>query len=74
MGAPRDPTHAAVSGPRCRRLTGTANWQAIRTGVLSLANRNASIINMSLGVSGNTLHPDWRRVFFDPAVYNVTRD
>ena len=54
--------------------TGTANWQAIRTGVLSLANRNASIINMSLGVSGNTLHPDWRRVFFDPAVYNVTRD
>ena len=53
---------------------GTANWQAIRTGVLSLANRGASIINMSLGVSGNTLHPDWRRVFFDPAVYNVTRD
>ena len=32
--------------------TGTASWSAIRTGVLSLAERNASIINMSLGVSG----------------------
>ena len=49
--------------------TGTASWSAIRTGVLSLAERNASIINMSLGISGYTLHPDWRKIFFDPAVW-----
>ena len=54
--------------------SGTANWRAVRTGVLSLAERGASIINMSLGVSGHTLSPDWRKIFFDPAVYMATRD
>ena len=53
--------------------TGTASWAAIRQGVLSLASRNASVINMSLGVPGYTLHPDWRKIFFDPAVFDATR-
>jgi hypothetical protein len=52
--------------------TNTASWTAIREGILSLASRNASVINMSLGVPGYTLHPDWRSIFFDPAVYNAT--
>ena len=53
--------------------TGTASWTAIREGVLSLAGRNASVINMSLGVPGYTLSPDWRKIFFDPAVFDATR-
>jgi subtilisin family serine protease len=54
--------------------TGTASWAAVRQGVLSLAARNASVINMSLGVPGYTLNPDWRKIFFDPAVYDATRN
>ena len=53
--------------------TGTASWRAIRTGVLSLAERGSSVINMSLGVSGHTLHPDWRKIFFDPTVHAATQ-
>lgn len=53
--------------------TGTASWAAIRDGVLSLASRNASVINMSLGVPGYTLHPDWRKIFFDLSVFNATQ-
>lgn len=53
--------------------TGTASWSAIHQGVLSLASRNASVINMSLGVPGYTLHPDWRKIFFDGPVFEATR-
>ena len=53
--------------------TNTASWQAIRDGVLSLSSRGASIINMSLGVAGYTLAPDWRKIFFDPNVFNATQ-
>lgn len=52
--------------------TGTASWTAIKEGVLSLAGRGASVINMSLGVPGYTLHPDWRKIFFDSAVFETT--
>ena len=53
---------------------GSANWRAIRAGVLSLAEHGASIINMSLGVSGQTLSADWRKIFFDPQVHTATRN
>ena len=53
--------------------TNTASWTAIREGILTLSSRNASVINMSLGVPGYTLHPDWRKIFFDGAVFDATR-
>lgn len=53
--------------------SGTANWDDIRKGVLSLATNGASIINMSLGVPGYALHPDWNRVFNDSQVSLATR-
>ena len=46
--------------------SGTASWQAIRTGILSLADRDASIINMSLGVAGHTLHQQWHQDLLRP--------
>jgi len=54
--------------------TNSASWSAVRAGILSLSERGASIINMSLGVPGYTLSPDWRKVFFDPAIYAATQN
>lgn len=47
--------------------TGSASWDDIRAGIVSLKSANASVINMSLGVSGWTLHPEWNNVFNDVA-------
>lgn len=60
--------------------TNTASFKAVKEGIIALGNRGASVINMSLGVSGYTLHPDWRKlfsdrdvsVFSDPAVVDAT--
>jgi hypothetical protein len=54
--------------------TETASWSAVKDGILALASRNASVINMSLGVPGYTLHPDWKQVFSDSSVDNATDD
>ena len=44
----------------------TASWDDVTNGIQELAFRSsASIINMSLGVNGYTLHPDWRNVFYN---------
>ncbi|UVO49494.1 S8 family serine peptidase [Sphingomonas sp. SUN019] len=53
--------------------SGTANWDDVRNGVLMLAQNNASIINMSLGVPGSTLNQGWNDVFADPAVAAATK-
>ena len=52
--------------------TNSAGWADVRTGILALAERNASVINMSLGVSGYTLHPEWGDIFFDAEVASAT--
>jgi hypothetical protein len=54
--------------------TNTASWEAVHEGILALADHNASVINMSLGVPGYTLHQDWRDVFSDPQVAAATKD
>jgi hypothetical protein len=54
--------------------TETAGWSDIKDGILMLGRRGASIINMSLGVPGWTLHPDWNSVLADPAVALSTRN
>jgi Subtilase family len=42
---------------------GSANWNDVRSGIIGLKSRGASIINMSLGIPGTTLSASWREVF-----------
>ncbi len=51
--------------------TGSASWDDIRDGIVSLKSVNASVINMSLGVPGWTLHPEWNNVFNDNNVKEI---
>jgi hypothetical protein len=52
--------------------TQTAGWTDIKTGIAKLAEGHASVVNMSLGVSGWTLHPEWNNVLNDPVVAQRT--
>jgi hypothetical protein len=55
--------HASVVAYNPFDGSGTASWDDVKTGVLALQAANASVINMSLGVSGWTLHGDFKGVF-----------
>lgn len=46
----------------------TTNWDDVKFGINSLGSANASVINMSLGVSGWTLNQEWANVFGDAMV------
>lgn len=46
----------------------TSDWASVADGVESLARGGASVINMSLGVPGWTLHQEWANVFAQPGV------
>lgn len=48
--------------------TGTASWADVRTGIIDLKRRGASVINVSLGVKGWTLHSEWNNIFSNPLV------
>lgn len=48
--------------------SGTASWSDVRAGIVALKKDGASIINISLGVKGWTLHPQWNNIFGRPAV------
>lgn len=52
--------------------TETAGWSDMKDGIAELARHKASIINMSLGVPGWTLHPDWNVVLSDPTMAKAT--
>jgi hypothetical protein len=52
----------------------STNWQDVRDGVLSLTQSGSSIINMSLGMPGWTLHQQWANVFSDRTITAATRD
>lgn len=54
--------------------TGSASWDDIEAGIISLKSANASVINMSLGVSGWTLHPEWNNVFNDSTVASASKN
>ncbi len=43
--------------------TYTASWEDVTTGIKEVGQRGASVINLSLGVSGSTFAPEWRDVF-----------
>jgi len=53
--------------------TMTANWDDVRSGIVAVTGAGASVVNLSLGVSGQTLPGDWRGVFSSPAV-NAVKD
>jgi Subtilase family len=46
----------------------TASFNDVRTGIVALKNQKASIINVSLGVKGWTLNPEWNNVFSHASV------
>ncbi|WP_121118762.1 S8 family peptidase [Croceibacterium ferulae] len=46
----------------------TAGWDDVRAGIAAVARAGASVVNLSLGVSGQTLPTDWRGVFRASAV------
>lgn len=45
--------------------TGTASWADVTSGLGSVLKQNASVVNLSLGVPGWTLAPDWTKVYSD---------
>lgn len=49
-------------------FTMTAGWSDLRNGAVKLGSAGASVINMSLGVPGWALHPEWRSVLGDDEV------
>lgn len=53
--------------------TGTAGWRDIRLGIRDLVKKRSSVINLSLGVSGWTFHPDWKGVFRDNYIKRKAR-
>ncbi|MET0273194.1 MAG: S8 family serine peptidase, partial [Phenylobacterium sp.] len=40
--------------------SGTAGWNDVHTGIIALQGAGATVVNMSLGVNGWTLHGDWK--------------
>ncbi|MBI1339904.1 S8 family serine peptidase [bacterium] len=46
----------------------TAGWADVTSAVTSVVGAGASVVNMSLGVPGYTLHPDWANVYSDAGV------
>ena len=46
----------------------SASWEDVRTGIAEVGSRGASVINLSLGVTGYTLPSEWRDVFSYSAI------
>lgn len=42
--------------------TFTASWADVTKGIIAVGKAGANVINLSLGVPGYTLHPEWRNV------------
>jgi hypothetical protein len=53
---------------------GTASWDSVREGVLSVGQAGASVVNMSLGVPGATFDADWMEVYGDWDVQRLFDD
>ncbi len=66
--------HASVLAYNPFDASGTTSFGDIKNGIIALSGRGAGIINMSLGVPGWTLHPDWKGVFSDPTVATMRKN
>lgn len=59
---------ATIAGFNPFDETYTASWEDVRTGIIAVGQANASVVNLSLGVSGYTLPNEWRGLFNDKEV------
>ena len=59
---------ATIAGFNPFDETYTASWEDVRQGIIAVGEADASVVNLSLGVSGYTLPDDWRDLFNDPDV------
>lgn len=48
--------------------TYTASWEDVQAGIVGVGHAGASVVNLSLGVSGYTLPDDWRGLFTNAEV------
>jgi hypothetical protein len=48
--------------------SGSTDWDTVKVGIRAVTNAGASVVNLSLGVPGTTLSPEWGRIFRDPAI------
>ena len=55
--------NATIAGFNPFDETLTASWDDVRTGLVAMGQANASVVNLSLGVSGYTMPSDWRDLF-----------
>ena len=62
---------AAVAAYNPFDSSGTADWPDIINGIKAVTGAGASVVNLSLGVPGWTMNPDWRSVFTDSGVSAV---
>lgn len=53
--------------------SGSTDWDNVSKGIVNLAGRGASVINMSLGVPGSTFDGGWATVFKQPDVAAVSK-
>lgn len=43
--------------------TGSASWDSLEKGVIEVTKNGASVVNMSLGLPGMTLSPEWMKLY-----------
>ena len=54
--------------------TGTAAWSDVATGIATLYNRGASVVNASLGVPGSTFSKEWVDILTGPLLSGRSHD
>jgi hypothetical protein len=55
--------NATIAGYNPFDETYTASWEDVQSGIIAVGKAKASVVNLSLGVSGYTLPDDWRDLF-----------
>lgn len=54
--------------------SGTADWKDVRKGIIALKQKNASVINASLGEVGSVLPASWAAIFGHASIASRQRD
>lgn len=51
----------------------TTDWRSLRDGVTRMLRGNIDVMNLSLGVSGWVLHPEWNNIFSDKTINRMAQ-